>query len=54
MYVGFGSMAGRNPQRLTRLVGRAGHWLVPAIFIAIGVVILATSGVLPHLRDLLR
>ncbi|MEV0878595.1 cadmium resistance transporter [Micromonospora echinofusca] len=48
-----GAWLGNHP-RVTRLVGRAGHWLVPAIFIAIGVVILATSGVLPHLRDLLR
>lgn len=48
-----GAWLGNHP-RVTRLVGRAGHWLVPAIFIVIGVVILATSGVLPHLRDLLR
>lgn len=39
---------------MTRLVGRVGHWLVPAVFIAIGVVILATSGVLPHLLGLLH
>ncbi|MEV4662322.1 cadmium resistance transporter [Micromonospora echinofusca] len=48
-----GAWLGNHP-RVTRLVGRAGHWLVPAIFIAIGAVILATSGILPHLRDLLR
>ncbi|MEU8048032.1 cadmium resistance transporter [Micromonospora echinofusca] len=48
-----GAWLGNHP-RVTRLGGRAGHSLVPAIFIAIGVVILATSGVLPHLRDLLR
>ncbi|MEV4466732.1 cadmium resistance transporter [Micromonospora echinofusca] len=48
-----GAWLGNHP-RVTRLVGQAGHWLVPAIFIAIGVVILATSGVLPHVRDLLR
>ncbi|RLK12495.1 cadmium resistance protein CadD (predicted permease) [Micromonospora sp. M71_S20] len=48
-----GAWLGNHP-RVTGLVGRAGHWLVPAIFIAIGVVILATSGILPHLRDLLR
>ncbi|MGC5335093.1 cadmium resistance transporter [Micromonospora sp. DT62] len=48
-----GAWLGGHP-RVTRLVGRAGHWLVPAVFIAIGVVILATSGVLPHLLGLLR
>ncbi|MEH1169467.1 cadmium resistance transporter [Micromonospora sp. CPCC 205539] len=36
-----------------RLVERAGHWLVPAIFVAIGVVILTSSGVLGRLVDLL-
>ena len=39
--------------RVVALVGRAGHWLVPAIFIAIGATILLTSGVLPHLAALL-
>ncbi|MDG4757081.1 cadmium resistance transporter [Micromonospora sp. WMMD710] len=39
--------------RVVRLVERAGHWLVPAIFIGIGVVILASSGVLGRLVDLL-
>ncbi|MFG1890925.1 cadmium resistance transporter [Micromonospora sp. NPDC049051] len=47
-----GAWLGGHP-RVTRLVGRVGHWLVPAVFIAIGLVILATSGVLPHLLDLL-
>ncbi|OHX06713.1 cadmium transporter [Micromonospora sp. WMMB235] len=39
--------------RVVALVGRAGHWLVPAIFIAIGATILLTSGVLPHVAALL-
>ncbi|MCX4471166.1 cadmium resistance transporter [Micromonospora sp. NBC_01655] len=34
---------------VVRLVDRAGHWLVPAVFVAIGVVILVSSGVLTHL-----
>ncbi|MGN9808530.1 cadmium resistance transporter [Micromonospora sp. BQ11] len=41
---------GRHP-RVTRVVARAGHWLVPTIFIAIGVVILVSSGVVGHLLD---
>ncbi|MFI5837332.1 cadmium resistance transporter [Micromonospora sp. NPDC051300] len=40
--------------RVVALVGRAGHWLVPAIFIAIGATILLTSGVLPRLAGLLH
>ncbi|MEV4122843.1 cadmium resistance transporter [Micromonospora sp. NPDC049645] len=40
-------------RRVVRLVERAGAWLVPAIFIAIGVVILVSSGVLGRLVDLL-
>ncbi|PTA42560.1 cadmium transporter [Micromonospora sp. RP3T] len=39
--------------RVVSLVGRAGHWLVPAIFVVIGATILLTSGVLPRLADLL-
>lgn len=42
------ALLGNHP-RVVSLVGRAGHWLVPAVFIALGVVILTTSGVLPHL-----
>lgn len=48
-----GAWLGGHP-RVVRAVGRAGHWLVPAVFVAIGVVILATSGVLPHLLGLVR
>ncbi|MEU5950183.1 cadmium resistance transporter [Micromonospora sp. NPDC047465] len=48
-----GAWLGGHP-RVTGVVERAGHWLVPAVFIAIGVVILATSGVLPHLLGLVR
>ncbi|MGC4854828.1 cadmium resistance transporter [Micromonospora sp. DT4] len=40
-------------RRVVRLVERAGHWLVPAIFVGIGVVILVGSGVLGRLVDLL-
>ncbi|WCN79819.1 cadmium resistance transporter [Micromonospora sp. LH3U1] len=47
-----GAWLGGHP-RVVRLVERAGHWLVPAIFIAIGVVILVSSGVLSRLVDLL-
>ncbi|SIN07694.1 cadmium resistance transporter (or sequestration) family protein [Micromonospora cremea] len=39
--------------RIVRLVERAGHWLVPAIFVGIGLVILVSSGVLGRLIDLL-
>ncbi|TNH23487.1 cadmium transporter [Micromonospora orduensis] len=47
-----GAWLGGHP-RVVRLVERAGHWLVPTIFIGIGVVILAGSGVLGKLVDLL-
>ncbi|RQX14294.1 cadmium transporter [Micromonospora ureilytica] len=40
-------------RRVVRLVERAGAWLVPTIFIAIGLVILVSSGVLGRLADLL-
>ncbi|MEU8423999.1 cadmium resistance transporter [Micromonospora sp. NPDC048835] len=43
---------GRHP-RVVALVERAGHWLVPTIFIGIGVVILVSSGVLGRLVELL-
>ncbi|WP_206025008.1 cadmium resistance transporter [Micromonospora zingiberis] len=46
-----GAWLGSHP-RVTRLVERAGQWLVPVVFIAIGVVIVATSGVVGHLIDL--
>ncbi len=48
-----GAWLGSHP-RVTRLVERAGRWLVPTVFVAIGVVILATSGVVGHLLDLAR
>ncbi len=38
--------------RVVGLVRRAGHWLVPVVFIGVGVVILVTSGVLGHLAGL--
>ncbi|MET8310965.1 cadmium resistance transporter [Micromonospora sp. NPDC005173] len=38
-------------RRVVRLVERAGHWLVPALFVGIGVVILVSSGVLGRLVD---
>ncbi|GLY20421.1 cadmium resistance transporter [Micromonospora sp. NBRC 101691] len=47
-----GARLGGHP-RVVRLVERTGHWLVPVIFMAIGVVILAGSGVVGHLVDLL-
>jgi cadmium resistance protein CadD (predicted permease) len=37
-------LAGRQPVLV--LLDRAGHWLVPVVFIVIGVVIVATSGLL--------
>ncbi|MEH0932926.1 cadmium resistance transporter [Micromonospora sp. CPCC 205558] len=40
-------------RRVIRLVERAGVWLIPTIFIAIGLVILVSSGVLGRLVDLL-
>lgn len=45
------ALLGGHP-RVVRLVARAGHRLVPAIFIGVGLVILATSGVLTRLADL--
>lgn len=39
-------LAGRRP--VTALLDKAGHWLVPVVFIVIGVTIVATSG-LVHL-----
>ncbi|MEU8333494.1 cadmium resistance transporter [Micromonospora sp. NPDC048839] len=47
-----GAWLGGHP-RVVRLVERAGHWLVPAIFVGVGVVILVGSGVLGRLVDLL-
>ncbi|MEU8289299.1 cadmium resistance transporter [Micromonospora sp. NPDC048905] len=47
-----GAWLGGHP-RVVRLVERAGHWLVPAIFVGVGVVILVSSGVLGRLVDLL-
>ncbi|MET8123606.1 cadmium resistance transporter [Micromonospora sp. NPDC005291] len=47
-----GAWLGGRPQ-VVRLVERAGHWLVPTIFIGIGLVILVSSGVLGRLVDLL-
>ncbi|MEO3774254.1 cadmium resistance transporter [Micromonospora sp. B9E7] len=47
-----GAWLGGHP-RVVRLVERAGHWLVPTIFIGIGVVILVSSGILGRLVDLL-
>lgn len=36
-------------QKIIKALERVGHWLVPAVFIGIGVVILAESGVLLRL-----
>ncbi|MFF3854768.1 cadmium resistance transporter [Micromonospora sp. NPDC002575] len=38
---------------VVRWVGRVGHWLVPVVFVAIGALILVTSGVLTRLGDVL-
>lgn len=38
--------------RIVRLVERVGHWLVPVVFIGIGVAILVSSGVLARLAGL--
>ncbi|SBT44231.1 cadmium resistance transporter [Micromonospora auratinigra] len=46
------ALLGGHP-RVVRLVDRVGHWLVPAVFVAIGATILVTSGVLPRLATLL-
>ncbi|MFI9641538.1 cadmium resistance transporter [Micromonospora sp. NPDC051925] len=50
VWCGAAALLGGHP-RVVRLVGRAGHWLVPAIFIAIGLVILIGSGVLGRLAE---
>lgn len=39
-------------RRVVAAVGSAGHWLVPLVFVAIGAVIVAQSGVLGHLAGL--
>lgn len=46
------ALLGGHPQ-VVRLVGRAGHWLVPVVFVALGAIILVTSGVLTRLAALL-
>ncbi|MEV0329922.1 cadmium resistance transporter [Micromonospora echinospora] len=53
LWCAVGARLGGHP-RVVRLVERTGHWLVPVIFVAIGVVILVGSGVVGHLVDLLR
>ncbi|MEU7614425.1 cadmium resistance transporter [Micromonospora sp. NPDC049204] len=52
LWCAVGAWLGGHP-RVVRLVERAGHWLVPAIFVGVGVVILVSSGVLGRLVDLL-
>ncbi|MCZ7379536.1 cadmium resistance transporter [Micromonospora sp. WMMC250] len=52
LWCAVGAWLGGHP-RVVRVVERAGHWLVPTIFIGIGVVILVSSGVLGRLVDLL-
>ncbi|XTZ15272.1 cadmium resistance transporter [Micromonospora echinospora] len=52
LWCAVGARLGGHP-RVVRLVERTGHWLVPVIFVAIGVVILVGSGVVGHLVDLL-
>jgi cadmium resistance protein CadD (predicted permease) len=42
---------GRHPA-VGRVVDRAGHWLVPVVFVGIGVVILVGSGVLGRLAEM--
>lgn len=51
VWCGVAALLGGHP-RVVRLIGRAGHRLVPAVFVAIGVVIVAGSGVLGRLADL--
>ncbi|MEV5819525.1 cadmium resistance transporter [Micromonospora harpali] len=38
---------------VVRWVGRVGHWLAPVVFVAIGALILVTSGVLTRLGGML-
>ncbi|MEU7974609.1 cadmium resistance transporter [Micromonospora sp. NPDC049089] len=52
LWCAVGAWLGGHP-RVVRLVERAGHWLVPTIFIGIGVAILVSSGVVGRLVDLL-
>ncbi|MEU7959911.1 MULTISPECIES: cadmium resistance transporter [Micromonospora] len=53
VWCGAAALLGGHP-RVVHLVGRAGHWLVPVVFVAIGLVILVGSGVLGRLADLAR
>jgi cadmium resistance protein CadD (predicted permease) len=39
-------------RRVITVVERYGHWIVPVVFMAIGAVIVAGSGVVGHLVDL--
>ncbi|MBM7083967.1 cadmium resistance transporter [Micromonospora sp. WMMD734] len=48
VWCGAAALLGGHP-RVVRLVGRAGHRLVPVIFVGIGLVILVSSGVLGRL-----
>jgi cadmium resistance protein CadD (predicted permease) len=40
-------------KRVVATLGRVSHWLVPTVFIAVGVLILTTSGILTTIRDTL-
>ena len=45
VWCGFGALLGSR-RGLVAALGRIGHWLVPAVFIGVGVLILITSGTL--------
>lgn len=47
-----GRAIGTN-RRITEMLERIEHWLVPAVFIGLGLFILIESGVVPRLLDLL-
>jgi cadmium resistance protein CadD (predicted permease) len=44
LWCALGSWLGTH-QRVVRLLDRAGHWIVPAVFVLIGAAIIAESGV---------
>jgi len=54
--VGIWCAAGRllgTHHKVTETLERVEHWLVPSVFIALGIIILAESGVIPRLLELL-
>lgn len=52
LWCALGALLGSH-RTIVATLGRISHWLVPVVFVAVGVVILITSGTLTALRELL-